>query len=634
WLGAPDPSTNHNKACDRRQTGTGRWFLAHDQYGSWKTSPNSLLLRNFPGRSDTCLRSSTAVEDAKYTCATDPGFRSAWACFYFDFQDEAKRTLEGLLLSLLSQLLLRSQDVPHAIKSLYEKRIQGRPSVSALLACLEDTMRTFLLVRLRLEIFRKCTTPDEITAVLTTLPKDLYATYDRILDPIPDHKLGNVYTLLMWLTHSYRPMTLRELCECLMIDITSEEHPRLNPGNRPFKPELAFSEFSSLITISSPAGPDSTVQLCHASVKDYLVSGHNHKIALEPKDANRKMALFLWYSHDMLDAATSQNYTEITAFLLDRGANVNAGNVLSIAVAGGHLDIVTLLLDRGADVNTRNALAKAAEGHLDIVTLLLDRGADVNAEDVLAIAAVRGHLDIVTLLLDRGADVNAGNALESAAGGGRLDIVTLLLDRVADVNAGDALARAAVRGHLDIVTLLLDRVADVNAGYALARAAVRGHLDIVTLLLDRVADVNAEYALAIAAVREGGHLDIVTLLLDQGADVNAGNALATAALYGHLDIVTLLLNRGADVNAGNALANAAGGGRLDIVTLLLDRGADVNAEYALASAIMEGHLDIVTLLLDRGAEVNSCDKHANTALVEAAAFDRPEAVALLVGHGA
>lgn len=52
WLSAPDVSQNLNAALQRRQPGTGTWFLESAQFTEWKEHPNILLCiygsREFP----------------------------------------------------------------------------------------------------------------------------------------------------------------------------------------------------------------------------------------------------------------------------------------------------------------------------------------------------------------------------------------------------------------------------------------------------------------------------------------------------------------------------------------------------------------------------------------------------------
>jgi hypothetical protein len=45
WLSPPDPSTNHNIACNTHHKGTASWFFEGRTYNEWKstTGPESLL---------------------------------------------------------------------------------------------------------------------------------------------------------------------------------------------------------------------------------------------------------------------------------------------------------------------------------------------------------------------------------------------------------------------------------------------------------------------------------------------------------------------------------------------------------------------------------------------------------------
>jgi hypothetical protein len=43
WLSSTDPSTNHQVACKKCQTGTGRWLVDHTEFQEWRSIHNSLL---------------------------------------------------------------------------------------------------------------------------------------------------------------------------------------------------------------------------------------------------------------------------------------------------------------------------------------------------------------------------------------------------------------------------------------------------------------------------------------------------------------------------------------------------------------------------------------------------------------
>lgn len=43
WLVAPDPSSNHNTACKKRQPTTGKWFTQGTEFANWKLGLNSFV---------------------------------------------------------------------------------------------------------------------------------------------------------------------------------------------------------------------------------------------------------------------------------------------------------------------------------------------------------------------------------------------------------------------------------------------------------------------------------------------------------------------------------------------------------------------------------------------------------------
>jgi hypothetical protein len=44
WLSPPDPSTNHNIACNAHHTGTATWFFEGRTYNEWKSTGSELPL--------------------------------------------------------------------------------------------------------------------------------------------------------------------------------------------------------------------------------------------------------------------------------------------------------------------------------------------------------------------------------------------------------------------------------------------------------------------------------------------------------------------------------------------------------------------------------------------------------------
>ena len=146
------------------------------------------------------------------------------------------------------------------------------------------------------------------------------------------------------------------------------------------------------------------------------------------------------------------------------------------AAAQGNLARLTELADK-VDVNARlggdgdTALHRAAaRGQVQAVRLLLERGANVNAGDdegttPLILASYRGHVEVARLLLERGAAVDAQemkfrlSSLNHAVGRSDAALVKLLLGYGADplLKAADgrtALDRAEANGASEIVALL------------------------------------------------------------------------------------------------------------------------------------------------------------------------------------
>ena len=167
-----------------------------------------------------------------------------------------------------------------------------------------------------------------------------------------------------------------------------------------------------------------------------------------------------------LIAAASRNHVAVVAYLLERGAEVDAVSAgwtaLLEAADKGSVEVLGTLLARGADPSRYagpgepTALAAAAaEGRLRCVAALVDAGADVDgfseSRPPLHAATAEGQLPAVVALLDAGADVDRGDAsgrtaLMLAAGDGRTALVRTLLNADADVDLRDGAGRTA-RDH-------------------------------------------------------------------------------------------------------------------------------------------------------------------------------------------
>lgn len=176
----------------------------------------------------------------------------------------------------------------------------------------------------------------------------------------------------------------------------------------------------------------------------------------------------------------------VAIMLASCGQKSETSRQMIAAVARGDLAGVNELLSRGADPDAREennpsrpALVIAAEeDYPEIAAALVNRGADVNAKSAdgstaLMGAAAEGGLEIIRLLIGRGARINdidnAGQtALIRAAVDGQAGAVEALVASGADVNIADrggqtAVMKALINGHGEIAALLMRRGAKLSS---------------------------------------------------------------------------------------------------------------------------------------------------------------------------
>ncbi|KAF8621256.1 hypothetical protein AX15_007917 [Amanita polypyramis BW_CC] len=536
----------------------------------------------------------------------------------------------------------------------------------------------FRWVTCQLEELKKCR--KSLKALKTTLdglPDTLEATYNQILNRISPVDAPEAVKLLLWLAFAKEPLPIQELVIIVEFDV---EQNIFDPDAKLTTPEDVLKICSSLVTKMD----GNTVQLAHASVKEYILQSPRvigKGIRMDPTFGNLFVGtccilyVLQWkekVKHPHFAHASLIRYS--TRFwpmhILEGKNELDALTYIkelfqsySIPFQNWKEGYNSNISEDEEQMDSSHLQCAAINGLSETVKWLMSTTVtDMDIFKALCAASYKGHKKIVTFILQSGIYVNLVNwkpqqdqhdiyctALQAASLGGHQDIVKQLLEAGVDVNVqggnyGNALQAASHRCHRDIVELLLEGGADVNAwggkyDNALHAALQYGHLDTFGLFPRRQGDVNVLEQI----------YNIVELLLERGANVNSwrqtcGNALQAASWFGHKEIVGLLLERGADVDVqggtyGNPLHTASYKGHKGIVELLLERGADVNIQgqkygSALSAASYKGHNDIVKLLLGRGANVNLQGGRYGNALNAALYRGEKQTVELLLERGA
>ncbi|WQF77432.1 Putative nucleoside phosphorylase domain, NACHT nucleoside triphosphatase [Colletotrichum destructivum] len=427
----------------------------------------------------------------------------------------------------------------------------------------------------QLDSLETCLDRQEIEAALKVLPQDLNATYDRILQSVPENRKKKTTRLLQFLVYSERPLALHEAVDVMAVRL--EDGRYFDPRDRLPNPTDITRFCPSLVVLvqrSDTPVVDAFLQLAHFTVKKYLMSSANEGFyGVEPRisitqtclvyltsveeDQVSKMrdrfplarhAAEIWMEHAEVAESSDETVATIVGFLQSQK---------DFRVWARLFNPERIFDDDPGMPDATGFYFACLKGLKAPVSRLLSEQIDIEAQggkygNALQAASAMGHEAIVQMLLDAGADVNAqggfyGNALQAAA--------------IVGGQHGDILQIAFEMGHRAIVQLLLDVGATFNAqkryfGNVFDAAFCERYYEIVKKLLRQGADANTQggyYGNALQAAAIGGHQDIVQLLLDAGADVNAqgglyGNALQAASFEGHDDIVKKLLRQGADAN--------------------------------------------------------------------------------------
>jgi Ankyrin repeats (3 copies) len=358
----------------------------------------------------------------------------------------------------------------------------------------------------QLESIRQCVKLRALREALSSLPKTLDETYDRILQGLESTgQLRDTITALRWLCYSKRPLRLSEIVEVLAIE--NGDDGGFFPEERLPDPADIMVVCSSLIScnvVSDDANDgdgDSTsdlsdnesvqsranqIQLAHFSVKEYLLSNRcAFRSDFQTQACHRQIAEGCclceqapltgelvdqyplaqyvaehWWQHAQdIEEADGCTVFDLTSRLL----TIASGALLSwVQLYNPDKPREDLDLSLTSKDVAQPLYYAAFVGLSKVIENILPQVTNVNARggwygNALQAASLGGHEKVVQMLVDAGADVNAqggyyGNALQAASYDGNEKVVQMLVDAGADVNAqggeyGNALQKASCDGH-------------------------------------------------------------------------------------------------------------------------------------------------------------------------------------------
>ena len=554
----------------------------------------------------------------------------------------------------------------------------------------------FLWIKLLYARLSRSNSPSRLRSIISSTPSGLDQAYERDLKAILSFREEDqirAIAILRWTLFVERPLTVRELCEALIVerdlgdeyqesdtDSLKSDDGFLDQADIPevwdniYVEDQILKLCGSLIVVRGEDVDqpieDHAIYFVHFSVKEYLLkvdpfvstSRAHTRIAmtclkylcydnfyqeqnstLEEIEYKMKRYAFLSYAAfhglDHLDSCppVAPELIQWCNHLLDPKAFkwLSFSEVLCSDEFESYKNYITEHRD-----NFHSPLYLASRyGQTETIQWLIVKEEDVKHVGgwygcPLSTAAGHGHQDAVKLLLASGADPNQsggmfGNPLQSAAAEGHESIVTTLLASGALVNQIGGL------WHTPIIAA--SQVPDPKISKA-----------IVCRLLQAGADVKITSRDGTTALHEAsklGFTEVIGCLFESGAEINAQTddgktPLYFACYHSNEEAIRALIDKDADVNAVSETGRSplhvtAEDGNDAVVNLLLDHHADVKAREnngftALHIAARMGDVSTIEILLQHGADVDARDNKGITSLGLAAFHGHVMAVTSLL----
>ncbi|KAH9060274.1 hypothetical protein EDB87DRAFT_623822 [Lactarius vividus] len=692
WLSPADPSKNHNIARKAQHQGTAVWFFQGSIFIKWKCTGSLLWIHGKPGSGKSVICSSV-IQDIMTVCEAGSAIM---AYFYFDFRDLKKQTCHDLLLSLVSQLAIRSSPCCDVLHHVYKTHEDGsrQPSDNTLRECLKEMLRllghgpTFIV----LDALDEC--PDS-----SGIPSPRHEVLQLVEELVDLHLQG------LHICATSRPeVDIRAVLEPLAFFSVSLHHERgqqmdiseyvqsvvNSPSSMAMRRWRADDRKLVIETLTERADGMFRWVFCQLEALQHCFPSNLRRFLNElpesldetyerilrginkaQQDDARRLLQCLTVAVRPLRV---EELAEILAFDFEGSSS---GGIPKLkddwrwddqeeAILSTCSSLIVIVPSDGSrvvqfshfSVKEYLTLPRLARSDEDISRFHIDLEA---AHTILAQACL-GTL----LRLDEHADAEWFPLVEYAArywvDHAQLEGVSSRIrdgmDNLFDTSKPHFAAWLRVY-NMDENWAPFSRPAPHGIGSPLYYAAFCGFYGLAErLIMKHPEQVNAGGGRLLAPLPAAvykSHFNVANLLHKHGAIVDVRGyknrtLLYTASYKGCVDIMRWLLNHGADPNARKVdgwtpLHTAAASSGPAAVQVLLEHNADVNMwskrdETPLYMTVYYSHysegkkIEVLQRLLEHGADPNACDDNHSTPLHQASFKGSPEVARVLLSYGA
>jgi hypothetical protein len=173
WLSPTDYGTQQSDFFNRRQEGTGRWFLESAEFQEWHDNAGkTLYCQGMPGAGKTIM-TSIVVDELFKLSKSDRDMGIAYV--YCNFRRQEEQSLLSMLASLLKQLVLCCSELPSGVEELFGRHASKNthPSSVEIVTELHNTIRQLSRCYILVDALDECSISDGSRWNLVNELKDL-----------------------------------------------------------------------------------------------------------------------------------------------------------------------------------------------------------------------------------------------------------------------------------------------------------------------------------------------------------------------------------------------------------------------------------------------------------------------------